>query len=81
MAVPQLRIIDDELWGQVKSRQLTVRTLTSGRQTEFKQARRPKFLFSGLAKCSECGGGYVMFWRDPSNTRTADSEQRTRFAS
>jgi hypothetical protein len=63
-AVPQLRIIDDELWNQVKSRQLAVRTLTHGKQTRFKQARRPKFLFSGLAKCSECGGGYVMFWRD-----------------
>ena len=62
--VPQLRIIDDELWSQVKSRQLAVRTLTAGRQTEFKRARRPKFLFSGLAKCAECGGGYVMFWRD-----------------
>ena len=27
--VPQLRIIDDELWSQVKSRQLAVRTLTA----------------------------------------------------
>ena len=62
--VPHLRIIDDELWNQVKSRQLVVRTLTHGKQTQFKQARRPKFLFSGLAKCSECGGGYVMLWRD-----------------
>jgi site-specific DNA recombinase len=62
--VPQLRIIDDELWGQVKSRQLAVRALTEGRQTKFKRARRPKFLCSGLAKCAECGGGYVMFWRD-----------------
>jgi site-specific DNA recombinase len=62
--VTKLRIIDDELWGQVKSRQLAVRALTDGRQTKFKRARRPKFLFSGLAKCAECGGGYVMFWRD-----------------
>jgi site-specific DNA recombinase len=62
--VPQLRIIDDELWNQVKSPQLAVRKLTSGKQVEFKQARRPKLLFSGLAKCGECGGGYVMFWRD-----------------
>lgn len=62
--VPQLRIIDDELWSEVKSRQLAVRTLTAGRQTQFKRARRPKFLFSGLAKCAECGAGCVMFWRD-----------------
>ena len=39
--VPQLRIIDDELWNQVKSRQLAVRQLTAGRQVQFKQARRP----------------------------------------
>jgi site-specific DNA recombinase len=62
--VPQLRIIDDELWNQVKTRQLAVRTLTDGKRSQFKRARRPKFLFSGLAKCAECGGGYVMFWRD-----------------
>lgn len=62
--VPQLRIIDDELWNQVKTRQQAVRTLTDGKQSQFKRARRPKFLFSGLAKCAECGGGYVMFWRD-----------------
>jgi DNA invertase Pin-like site-specific DNA recombinase len=63
--VPQLRIIDDELWNQVKSRQRAIRTLTdNGKQAQFKRARRPKFLFSGLAKCTECGGGYVMFWRD-----------------
>jgi DNA invertase Pin-like site-specific DNA recombinase len=62
--VPQLRIIDDDLWNQVKSRQLAVRSLTDGKQARFKGARRPKFLFSGLARCAECGGGYVMFWRD-----------------
>jgi hypothetical protein len=22
------------------------------------------YLFSGLTKCAECGGGYVMYWRD-----------------
>jgi hypothetical protein len=26
-------------------------------------ARRPKFLFSGLAKCTACGGGYVTYWQ------------------
>src|SRR4051812_17767160 len=62
--VPQLRIIDDELWSQVNSRQVAVRTLAAGRQAQFRKARRPKFLFSGLGQCAECGGGYVMFWRD-----------------
>jgi hypothetical protein len=23
-----------------------------------------QYLFSGLTKCAECGGGYVMYWRD-----------------
>lgn len=45
--VPQLRIIDDELWNQVKTRQLAIRKLTgNGKQIQFKQARRPKFMFS-----------------------------------
>jgi site-specific DNA recombinase len=63
--VPQLRIVEDELWNQVKARQAEMRRVTSnGAPTEFNRARRPKFLFSGLAKCGECGGGYVMYWRD-----------------
>jgi hypothetical protein len=64
-AVPQLRIIDDELWNQVKARQAEMRrAATSGDPKRFNQARRPKYLFSGLTKCAECGGGYVMYWRD-----------------
>jgi site-specific DNA recombinase len=63
--VPQLRIIDDELWQQVKSRQAEMRLVSAnGAPTKVNRARRPKFLFSGLAKCSECGGGYVVYWRD-----------------
>jgi DNA invertase Pin-like site-specific DNA recombinase len=57
-AVPQLRIVDDELWDQVKSRQADMRRVTSsGDPKRFNQARRPKYLFSGLTKCAECGGG------------------------
>jgi hypothetical protein len=63
--VPQLRILDDELWNQVKARQLEMRRVASnGDPRRFNQARRPKYLFSGLTKCAECGGGYVMYWRD-----------------
>ena len=63
--VPHLRIVDDALWNQAKARQTEMRRITNrGDRTQFKQARRPKFLFSGLAKCAECGGGYVMYWRD-----------------
>ncbi len=64
-AVPELRIVDDELWNEVKSRQAEMRRATSsGDPRRFNRARRPKYLFSGLTKCAECGGGYVMYWRD-----------------
>jgi len=64
-AVPELRIVDDELWNHVKTRQVEMRRVASnGHPKRFNQARRPKYLFSGLTKCAECGGGYVMYWRD-----------------
>jgi len=64
-AVPELRIVDDELWNLVKARQAEMRRVTSsGDPKRFNQARRPKYLFSGLTRCTECGGGYVMYWRD-----------------
>ncbi len=64
-AVPELRIIDDELWNQVKARQVEMRRVASnGDPKRFNRGRRPKYLFSGLTKCAECGGGYVMYWRD-----------------
>ncbi len=64
-AVPQLRIVDNELWDQVKVRQTAMRRVTSkGDPQHFNRARRPKDLVSGLTKCAECGGGYVMYWRD-----------------
>jgi site-specific DNA recombinase len=59
--VPELRIIDQELWDAVKARQektalgKQVRNQTAG----FWDRRRPRFLFSGLIKCGCCGGGFV----------------------
>jgi site-specific DNA recombinase len=64
-AVPELRVVDDGLWNQVKARQSEMRRVTSnGDPKQFNRARRPRYLFSGLTKCAECGGGYVMYWRD-----------------
>jgi hypothetical protein len=64
-SVPELRIVDDELWSQVKARQAAMRRITSnGNPSRFNRAKRPKFLFSGLTKCGECGGGYVIYWHD-----------------
>jgi site-specific DNA recombinase len=63
--VPELRIVNDEVWNQAKARQAEMRRATSnGDPKRFNRARRPRYLFSGLTKCAECGGGYVMYWRD-----------------
>ena len=61
--VPQLRIVSDELWEQVRERQKGLdavlmerdkgdRNHLSGSQA----VRRPKHLLSGLVKCGCCGG-------------------------
>ena len=62
--VPQLCLVDDELWQGVKARQeaLKMTRTVGGRQVEnhFRDRRRPKYLFSGLTQCGCCGGGYTM---------------------
>jgi site-specific DNA recombinase len=58
--VPHLKIINQDLWGQVKDRQQATRerviTKTNGVRSE--RARRPRYLLSGLLTCGTCGGGY-----------------------
>jgi site-specific DNA recombinase len=58
--VPELRIIDDALWNEVKARQKQIRqSLTHdnvGVRSE--RARRPAYLLSNLIKCGICGGGF-----------------------
>ena len=64
--VPELRIIDDELWQAVQTRYASVqrkwKTGDEGRR--FNQFRRPKYLFSGLTKCGECGAGFIVYSRE-----------------
>ena len=64
--VPELRIIDDELWRAVQARYASVqrkwKTGAEGRR--FNQFRRPKYLFSGLTKCGECGAGFIVYSRE-----------------
>ncbi len=72
--VPELRILDDDLWQAVKSRQNTVKQVqTEDGVTEnhFRDRRRPKHLFSGMLKCSCCGGGYAMVSKDLLGCSTA----------
>jgi site-specific DNA recombinase len=64
--VPELRILDDEVWQAVQTRYATVqrkwKTGQEGRR--FSQFRRPKYLFSGLTKCGECGAGFIVYSRE-----------------
>jgi site-specific DNA recombinase len=73
--VPELRILDDELWNAVKARQAAVKTCRRDDGVEienhFRERRRPKYLFSGLMKCGCCGGGYSMISADLLGCSTA----------
>ncbi len=53
---PQLRIIPDDLWNAVQRRREEQRKLARGNVT----GRKPKYLFSGLLVCEECGQHYVI---------------------
>jgi DNA invertase Pin-like site-specific DNA recombinase len=60
--VPELRILDDDLWAAVKARQdrHKIEPDAKGRLDlpKVHTRRRPKYLFSGLTRCSCCGGGF-----------------------
>jgi site-specific DNA recombinase len=57
--VPQLRILQDELWNAAKDRQRRTR-YTIAKTGNFGAANRPRYLFSGLTKCGICGAGFVV---------------------
>ena len=59
-AVPELRIVDQEVWNAAKARQriLAYEPPAPGENT-LNERRRPKHLFGGLVKCGCCGGGYT----------------------
>ncbi len=65
--VPDLRIVDQNLWDAVRRRQeqlaLEPGTLP-GDNRILNERRRPKHLFTGLVKCGCCGGGYSMISKD-----------------
>lgn len=59
--VPELRLVEDDLWDRVKARQTATRGVIGaplGSRPE--RARRPRYLFSGLLTCGCCGGGYTL---------------------
>src|SRR5262249_28229510 len=65
--VPELRIVDDELWAKVKARQGAIREsdrVANARSTRFWERRRSRHLLSGLVYCRECGRPYASIGRD-----------------
>jgi DNA invertase Pin-like site-specific DNA recombinase len=60
--VPELRIIDDDLWQRVKERQRALAYTPKDKTSPnpLLDRRRPKHLLAGLAKCGVCGGGYTL---------------------
>ncbi len=57
--VPDLRIIDDELWQATKDRQEENKANWDTSKLGFWDRKRPRYLFSGLMKCGVCGGSIV----------------------
>ena len=61
---PHLRIIDQATWNQVKQRQREqTRQTRIKQQSTHRRARTgagPKYLFSGMLQCGQCGGNYII---------------------
>jgi site-specific DNA recombinase len=65
--VPELRIVDDELWDAVKRRQSSIREsegVSKARATRFWERRRAQHLLTGLVYCGSCGGRMASVGRD-----------------
>ena len=70
--VPELRIVDDDLWRAVKHRQgeiaeqyaTVIEATQSARANRLNGAHRPRHLLSGLLECDVCGGPYSMRGQD-----------------
>ena len=63
--VPELRIIDQDVWDQVKARQGKLNLKASDKNGPgMWDRRRPHYLFSGLMKCAVCGGGAATWNRN-----------------
>jgi site-specific DNA recombinase len=59
--VPELRIVEQNLWDAVKARQRMVKqNAETGEQNGIWERRRARYLLSGLTRCGVCGGGFSM---------------------
>jgi hypothetical protein len=57
--VLHLRIVPDELWSAAKERQMHTRRAIAA-TGKLGTGNRPRYLFSGLTKCGECGAGFII---------------------
>ncbi len=78
-AVPHLRIVDEDLWQRVTARRRNVSNGVAALRASLhcrarSTGRRPKYLFSGLLVCGQCGGKFVIC----ETTKYACSTWRTR---
>ncbi|GCE84503.1 recombinase family protein [Komagataeibacter diospyri] len=70
--VPELRIVEQDLWDAVKARQAETTFSQPERGNEaLNDRRRPRHLFAGLIRCGCCGGGYSMISKDLLGCSTA----------
>ncbi|WP_407929384.1 recombinase family protein [Jannaschia marina] len=63
--VPDLRIVDQDLWDEVKARQGATRSeifeaRDRGDGPQAHKARRAQYLLTGTAECGMCGANYIM---------------------
>ncbi|KGM34183.1 recombinase family protein, partial [Inquilinus limosus] len=71
--VPELRIVDQDLWEAAKRRQRAMAIGPAGETDDnpMLDRRRPSHLFAGLVKCGCCGGGYAKISKDLLGCATA----------
>ena len=65
-AVPELRIVDQALWDNVRQRQVECALVSSDNaaQARLNGTHRRRFLLSGLLQCAVCGAGYTVMAKD-----------------
>jgi len=68
-AVPELRIVSDDLWAAVKYQQTALAeryaaVKVAAQARSLSAARRPAYLLSGLLECAVCGGAYAIVVND-----------------
>src|SRR6266404_2104218 len=66
VAIPELRIVDDDLWRQVKARQKEARIEMGKNESGngLNRIHRRKFLLSELLVCGQCGRRYTVVGKD-----------------